>query len=94
MESEQFGVAMLSELSGIESKTLYRRVKQLTGETPVNYIRKLRLRKASALLAQGSFTVSEVMYMVGYSNTSYFSKCFSEEYGITPRQALKGEKSE
>ncbi len=94
MENEQFGVSMLSSLAGIESKTLYRRVKQLTGETPVNYIRKLRLRKASALLSQGSFAVSEVMYMVGYSNTSYFSKCFAEEFGITPRQALKGEKSE
>ena len=94
MENEQFGVGMLSTLAGIESKTLYRKVKQLTGETPVNYIRKLRLRKASTLLAQGSFTVSEVMYMVGYSNSSYFSKCFAEEYGITPRQALKGGKSE
>ena len=94
MENEQFGVGMLSTLAGIESKTLYRKVKQLTGETPVNYIRKLRLRKASTLLAQGSFTVSEVMYMVGYSNTSYFSKCFSEEYGITPRQAQKRDLSE
>ena len=94
MENEEFGVNMLSELSGLENKQLYRKIKQLTGETPVNYIRKLRIRKASALLSGGGFTVSEVMYMVGYSNASYFSKCFAEEYGITPRQMLKGDLSD
>ncbi len=94
MENEEFGVNMLSRLSGLESRQLYRKVKQLTGETPVNYIRKLRIRKAASLLAQGSFTVSEVMYMVGYSNASYFSRCFAQEYGISPRQMLQGDLSD
>ena len=74
----------------LDSKQLYRKVKQLTGYSPVNYIRKLRMNKASLLLMEGKFTVAEVMYMVGYSNSSYFSKCFTEEFGLKPKDyALK-----
>lgn len=50
----------------------------------VAYIRDQRLKKAASLLATGNFTVSEVMYMVGFSRASYFTRCFREEYGVTP----------
>lgn len=65
-------------------KTLYRRVKQLTGLTPVEYIRHIRMNRAALLLKEGNFTVSEVMYMVGFSNSGYFSKCFQSVYETTP----------
>ena len=52
----------------------------------MNYIRKLRLRKAAVLLEEDKFTISEVMFLVGYSNSSYFSKSFAEEFGVTPRE--------
>jgi AraC-like DNA-binding protein len=44
------------------------------------------MKKAAMLLAQGSFCVSEVMYLVGYTNSSYFAKCFSAVYGMSPKQ--------
>jgi AraC-like DNA-binding protein len=44
------------------------------------------MSKASILLKEDRFTVAEVMYLVGYSNSSYFSKCFSEEFGMTPKE--------
>ena len=90
MDRDDFDVASLAQLLAVDSKQLYRKVKQLTGYSPVNYIRKLRMNKASLLLMEGKFTVAEVMYMVGYSNSSYFSKCFTEEFGLKPKDyALK-----
>lgn len=82
-------VNALADISDIHHKQLYRKVKQLTGMTPVEYIKSIRLKKAAMLLAQKKFTVAEVMYMVGYSNHSYFSKCFHSEFGKTPKQYME-----
>lgn len=79
-----FNVSMLQYELHIGEKTLYRRIKQLTGLTPVEYIRHIRMNRAALLLKEGNFTVSEVMYMVGFSNSGYFSKCFQAVYEITP----------
>ena len=89
MEQENFTVTELSNMVGVEAKQLYRKVKQLTGMTPINYMRKLRMKKAALLLAQQKFTVSEVMYLVGYTSASHFAKCFSAEYGKTPKQYME-----
>lgn len=88
MQNEEFNVAKLSELVGIDQKKIYRKLKQLIGKTPIAFMKQLRMKKAAVLLKEGSFTVSEVMYLVGYSNASYFSKCFLEEYGVTPSQYM------
>jgi len=86
MDDEQFSVASLAQSLSMDQKQLYRKVKQLTGLTPVAYIRQLRMKKAAVLLRQGQFNVTEVMYMVGYSSASHFSKCFTEQFGVSPRQ--------
>jgi signal transduction histidine kinase/ligand-binding sensor domain-containing protein/CheY-like chemotaxis protein len=79
-------VNSLSTLSGNGSKQIYRKIKQLTGMSPVEYIRSIRIKKAAMYLSQNKFTVSEVMYMVGFSSSSYFSKCFQAEFGKTPKE--------
>lgn len=86
MENTEFNVTMLCRLLGMNKKLLYRKVKLLTGISPVNLIRRVRMAKAAQLLSQNRFTVSEVMYMVGYSNPSYFSRCFVTEYNVPPSQ--------
>ena len=68
---------------------LYRQIKQLTGKTPVAFLRSTRLKRAAELLKQDRFSVSEVMYMVGMSNASYFTKCFTNEFGIAPKQFVQ-----
>lgn len=80
------GVAMLTRLTGIPDKQLYRLLKRYVGVSPVDFIRQTRLRKAAMLLEQRRFAVSEVMYMVGFSSPGYFSKCFVALYGCTPSQ--------
>ena len=89
MIDSDFNVTKLQEVVGIGGKQLYRKVKALTGRTPVEYIREMRLRKAAKMLSAGKFSVSEVMYTVGFSNSSYFSKRFSKAFGMTPTEYMK-----
>ncbi|MCR5131146.1 MAG: substrate-binding domain-containing protein [Prevotella sp.] len=63
---------------------LYRKVKTLTGESPVEQLRKARLVRGRQLLATTNKTISEVAYDVGFSAPSYFTKCFRDEFGISP----------
>lgn len=85
----ELNVNNLSRISEISTKQIYRRIKHLTGLTPVDYIRSIRMKKAAMLLAQKKFSVAEVMYLVGFSNHSYFSKCFQAKYGKTPKQFME-----
>lgn len=79
-------VAFVCQQTAMSTKTLYRLVKKYTGVSPLDFIRQSRLRQAAALLRQGKFSVSEVMYMVGFSSSSYFSKSFAQQFGCTPGQ--------
>ena len=65
---------------------MYRKVKALTGSTPVELVRITRLKKGERLLRQGGKTVSEVAYQVGFSSPSYFAKCFKDYFGQQPSE--------
>jgi signal transduction histidine kinase/DNA-binding response OmpR family regulator len=86
MADQTLNVAFLSDKANVSQKQLYRKVRLLTGVPPVEYIRQIRMKKAAMLLKQQRFTISEVMYMVGFSSSSYFSKCFQNQFGIYPKQ--------
>jgi AraC-like DNA-binding protein len=89
MHSEEFNVTKLCDLLCMDQKQLYRKLKQLTGETPVGFIRKQRMKRAAILLKQDRFTVSEVMYQIGFNSASYFTKSFMKEYGVTPKEFME-----
>ena len=78
----------------ISTSTLYRKIKFLTGLSPNEYIRRLRMTFAEKLLLEGKFTIKEVGYRVGMSTTAYFRKCFKEEFGETPSEYLKRVKND
>lgn len=84
MADSDFGVESLASDMSLSRVQLYRKVKALTGRTPVDIIRLSRLNRAKVLLAQGNKNISEVAYDVGFSSPSYFTKCFKEEYGMLP----------
>jgi len=63
---------------------LYRKVKNVTGSSPVELLRTTRLNKAYQLLMTTDKSISEVAYLVGFTAPSYFMKCFKEEYGMLP----------
>lgn len=89
IDDDSFGVSVLAEKMGLPQKQLYRRFKQIAESTLVAYIRRFRMNRAAVLLRDGRYTVTEVMYMVGFNNMSYFIKCFSTEYGVTPKQYME-----
>ena len=94
MQNDKIDVDNLAENMNISTSTLYRKIKALTGLSPNEYIRKLRMTYAEALLLEGKFTIKEVGYRVGMSTTAYFRKCFKEEFGETPSEYLRRVKSD
>ncbi len=84
ISSENVDVAFLADAMCMSRATLYRKVKALTGLSPNEYIRKIRMQVAEQLLAEGVLTVSEVSFKVGINSTPYFRQCFKEEFGINP----------
>lgn len=92
IDDESLNVKRLAELMGINEKQLYRKTKLLIGMTVVDYIKSIRLKKAAYLLQQSTFTVKEIMYMVGFTSQSYFAKCFEEKYGKTPKEYAESRK--
>lgn len=85
-------ISTLSAKTGLTEKQLYRKIKQATGQSAVEYVRSLRLKKAALLLQKGTYTISEVMYNVGFLSMSYFSRTFSEMFGQTPSAFMKSGK--
>ena len=74
------------------SKTqLYTKLKALTNMSPSEFVRLIRLRRAASIIKQKNVNISEVAYMVGYSNRSYFSTSFKELYGMTPKEYQNSE---
>ena len=69
---------------GLSRVQLYRKIKALTGQSPVELLRTARLNKGRQLLQTTGKTVSEVAYEVGFTAPSYFTKCFKDEFGISP----------
>ena len=80
----EFGVDVLSKEIGFSKPQLYRRVTAITGRSPVNFIRDLRMNKALSLIKENKYNISQIALEVGYNNPSYFSKCFQEKFGIKP----------
>jgi len=81
---EKFGVANIASLLGLSTSQILRKVKAKTGKTVNQYIRELRLTKASKLIKETDLTIAEIAYKVGFGSASYFNKVFRKYYGITP----------
>jgi ABC-type sugar transport system substrate-binding protein/AraC-like DNA-binding protein len=84
MSDSDFGVEALAEQMGVSRVQLYRKTKTLTGRTPVDIIRLSRLNRSKVLLETTNKNISEIAYEVGFTAPSYFTKCFKDEFGISP----------
>ncbi len=75
---------LIAEQAGLSRVHLYRKLKELTNQTPRNYIRNIRLAKAAELLSQRKMSIAEVAYEVGFTNPNNFATAFKEMYGMPP----------
>jgi DNA-binding response OmpR family regulator len=87
LDDEQYSVDHLADEIGMSRVQLHRKLKGLTNHSPGELIRTFRLQRAFALLKQKAATVSEVAYMVGFSNPNSFSSSFSKHFGFAPSEA-------
>ncbi len=79
-------VEKISEQLGVSRVHLYRKIKEITGLTPVDYLRNFRLAKAVNLLGQRRYSISEIAYQTGFSSPAYFTKCFRDVFNMTPSE--------
>lgn len=86
ISNPEISVSWLASKIGMSEKQLYRKIKKLTNFTTSEYIREIRLEKAAVHLRDSNVSISEVMYMVGFSHASYFSNCFRKKFGTAPRE--------
>ena len=77
-------VEELSQALGMSRVHLYKKLVNITGKTPIEFIRAIRLKQAAELLKESRYNVSEVAYQVGFNNPRYFAKYFAEAYGVLP----------
>ena len=81
-----FSVEELSKQLNLSRVSLYKKLLILTGKTPVDCIRTVRLKRAVQLLEKSQLSIANVAYEVGFNNPTYFSKVFKEEYGVLPSE--------
>lgn len=93
LADSNFGVEELSIEIAMSRVHLFRKIKQLTDFNPTDLIRSVRLNKAAALLIKSGKSISEVTYETGFSSASYFSKCFKEQFNMTPKEYIAKNRS-
>lgn len=89
MLQTNLSVEEVSKMMNMSRSTFYIRILALTGETPVEYIRSMRLKKAAYLLEKSDLRIADISFEVGFSNTNYFARAFKTKYQITPTEYIR-----
>jgi AraC-like DNA-binding protein len=79
-------VDQLASEIGLSRSQLHRKITALTGQSTTGFMKIIRIKRAAQLLEQKAGNISEIMYMVGFNNLSYFAKSFKEVYQVTPSE--------
>ena len=93
IDDEEFSIEDFSQEAGCSRMQFYRKIKGLTDQTPSQFVRSIRLKRAAQLLLAKSDNVSQIAYSVGFSSLAYFNKCFREQFGVTPGQYAEANKT-
>ena len=91
LSDTDLNIDTFAQKMGYGRTTFYKKVKKLTGKTPNDYIRSLRMERAAELLKDDTKTIAQIAYQVGFDDPYYFSKTFKQYFGITASQYRKGE---
>lgn len=92
IDDEAFDIDSLAREVCMSRSSMYRKVKAITGMSPVELVRNIKLKRSYELLREGRMSVSQVAYAAGFSNPKYFSTCFKEQFGISPRDVAGRQK--
>jgi DNA-binding response OmpR family regulator len=95
LDDSEFDVPAFSREMALGRTKLFTKIKGITGQTPNDFIINVKLKKAAQWLTNNpEYNISDITYMLGFSSPKYFSKCFKEQFGISPSVYRKGDGSE
>ncbi|MDD4993616.1 MAG: response regulator [Paludibacter sp.] len=94
LSKEDFAINNLATDMAMSRSVFYKKLKSLTNENPKDFIKEIRMRKAGVLLRENKYQISEIAYLVGFSNPKHFSTFFKKFYGVSPSNYLKEESEE
>ena len=86
LNNPEFKINDIAEMVHMSRASFYRKIKGVLDMTPNDYLRLERLKTAARLLKDKRYHINEVCYMVGFSSTSYFAKCFQKQFGVLPKK--------
>ncbi len=89
MSDDELDVNMLADAACMSKSSFYRKVKAITGISPVEFVRNIRMKHAVSLLQDEEMSIADVAYAAGFSNPKYFSTCFKEQFGVSPKEYRK-----
>ena len=89
MSDEHFSIENIASQFAMSRTNLNNKIKNITGITPNDYIKLIRLNKSAELLGSGKYRINEVCFLVGFNSPSYFSKCFYEHFGKLPKDFMQ-----
>ena len=92
LDNLQFGIPEFIDQLGVSKYMLYSKIKNITGQTPNDFLINFRLKKAAQLLKSKDISDIDLYYRVGFNDVSYFRKCFKRHFGMTPHQFVRAEK--
>ena len=93
IDKENFNVNELAREVNMSRTSLHRKLKDIYGLTPGDFIRVVRLKKAAELLQNGEYRINEISILVGFRSQSYFTKSFQKQFGVLPKDFLKNQAS-
>lgn len=89
MSDPELSVDMLARELAMSRTSVFKKLKAVTGMTPNDFMKLIRLKEASRLLAEGRYRITEIGFIVGFSSSSYFAKCFAKQFGVLPTEFIK-----
>ena len=89
ISDENFNVERMADILWMSRSSLLRKIKILFNLSPIDFIRLIRLKKAAELIQEGKYRIGDICYMVGINSSSYFSKLFLKQFGMTPKEFEK-----
>lgn len=92
IEDPEFSVNTLAQELGMSRTSVFTKIKGIIGMTPNDFIKITRLKKACKMMMEGEYRVTEIGFLVGFSSSSYFAKCFQKQFGMLPTEFLKKSK--
>lgn len=89
LDETEYSLDQLSVEVHMSKSTLYRKIKSMTGMTPLDFVRNIKMKRACMMLLDRTQNISEIAYAIGFTSPRYFSKCFKDEFGVSPTEYVQ-----